>query len=103
MRIEWSEIAFDDLSNIQDYIAKDAPYYADQFIDKLMTATEKLSDHPRIGREVPEAEYDPDIRELIFHSYRIIYQINADHILVVAVIHGSRDLVNVEIKPWDIV
>ena len=44
MRIEWSEIAFDDLSNIQDYIAKDSPYYADQFIDKLMVATEKLSD-----------------------------------------------------------
>jgi len=58
---------------------------------------------PRIGREVPESEYDPDIRELIFHSYRIIYQINPEHILIVAVIHGSRDLINVEIKPWDIV
>lgn len=103
MKIEWSEPAFDDLSNIQDYIAKDSPYYAYQFIDKLMDATEKLTDHPRIGRKVPEAGDIPNIRELIFHSYRIIYQINPDQILIIAVIHGSRDLVNMKAKPWDIV
>ena len=55
MAIEWSQVAFDDVLAIRDYIALDSPFYADQFIDKLMSATEKLSEHPEIGRLVPEA------------------------------------------------
>ena len=65
-------MAFDDVLAIRDYIAADAPFYADQFIDQLMAAADKLADHPEIGRQVPEAD-DLGIRELIFHSYRIIY------------------------------
>lgn len=74
MRVEWSEVAFEDLKGICDYIAKDAPFYADQFIDKLMSATDKLADFPEIGRRVPEADDGGEnLRELIFHAYRIMY------------------------------
>jgi plasmid stabilization system protein ParE len=44
VRIRWSKIAFEDLISIRDYIAKDIPSYAGQFIDKLMSATDKLAD-----------------------------------------------------------
>lgn len=77
MEIEWSQVAFDDVLAIRDYIALDSPFYADQFIKKLMSATEKLSEHPEIGRLVPEAD-NPEIRELIFHSYRIMYLLKQD-------------------------
>lgn len=106
MRIEWSEIAFEDLEGIRDYIAKDAPFYADQFIDKLMSATDKLKDFPEIGRRVPEAEDDAEnIRELIFHAYRIMYQVNQpeDFVLIVTVVHGSRNIAGQEPKPWEII
>ena len=104
MEIEWSQVAFDDVLAIRDYIANDAPFYADLFIDKLIAATEKLADHPEIGRLVPEAD-NHNIRELIFHSYRIIYSLRQDtkQILIVTVVHGSRDVEGQEPKPWEIV
>ncbi|MGE3298261.1 MAG: type II toxin-antitoxin system RelE/ParE family toxin [Porticoccaceae bacterium] len=110
MHIEWSEIAVEDLAGIQRYIGKDAPYYADQFIDRLISATDKLADFPELwpelGRRVPETGKDAErIRELIFHGYRIIYQVDqtAHQVLIVTVVHGSRDLAAQEPKPWEIV
>ena len=35
---------------------------------------------------------DPDYRERFVHKYRIIYRVESDHILIAAVIHGSRHL-----------
>jgi toxin ParE1/3/4 len=88
VQIEWSQVAFDDVLAIRDYIAADTPFYADQFIDRLMAATEKLADHPQIGRPVPEAD-DLGIRELIFHSYRIMYLVRIS--AIVTVYFGHRD------------
>jgi plasmid stabilization system protein ParE len=106
VRIEWSDVAFEDLAGIQDYIAKDVPFYADQFIEKLMSATRNLTIFPEMGRQVPEAdEDDGDIRELIFHSYRIMYRINQQKgfVLIVTVVHSSRDIAGQEPKPWVII
>ena len=35
---------------------------------------------------------DPSIRELLAYSYRIIYTVNQEEVLVAAVIHGKRNL-----------
>ena len=99
MRIEWTEPALDDLTGIQAYIAKDSPLYARQFIERIFDAAEGLADHPDRGRKVPEAEGREDIRELILQGYRIIYWRQADQAAILAVIHGSRDLANMD-KPW---
>jgi len=56
---------------------------------------------PNIGRKVLEAE-DPDVRELIFHNYRIIYRIRGKEIQIVAIIHAARDLNLLPEKPWEI-
>ncbi|MCP4487878.1 MAG: type II toxin-antitoxin system RelE/ParE family toxin [Gammaproteobacteria bacterium] len=100
MKIQWSEVAEADIDDIYDYIARDVPYYAELFADKLIEAVDKLEEHPEIGRCVPEAEGRKDIRELILQRYRIIYQVKAESIYIVAVIHGSRDLAGQEVKPW---
>lgn len=42
-----------------------------------------------MGRVVPELG-DESIRERFVYSYRIIYQIEKERILIVAVIHGKR-------------
>ena len=47
-----------------------------------------------IGRIVPEVG-DETIRERFVYSYRLVYRIEPDRILVVAVIHGKRLLENV--------
>lgn len=100
MRIRWSRRARIDLRDIRESIAKDSSSDAKQFVEKIMTATEKLIDHPRLGRKVPEAEQD-HIRELLFRNYRIIYLIRSDHLSIVTVIHGNRDVMQWETKPWE--
>lgn len=101
MIVEWTEPALDDLEGIRDFIATDSPHYARLFCDKITAAVEKLEDFPRIGRFVPEAQRD-DVRELIFQSYRIVYQISSEQVLILAVVHGRRDSSNPGSNPWDI-
>lgn len=103
MRIRWSEIAEADLDQLYDYIARDVPFYAEQFVDRLIEAVSVLRDHPRLGRRIPEAEGHEDVRELIFQGYRVIYLLESDQIHILTVIHGSRDLAGQEKKPWEVV
>jgi toxin ParE1/3/4 len=101
MAVEWSARAHTDLRELRAYIAHDSPHYARQFVEKILKAVEALTDHPQIGRKVPEADRD-DIRELIFQNYRIIYRIKSEHVYIVTVLHGSRDLGGQAPKPWDV-
>ena len=103
MKIAWSDVAEADLDDLYDYIARDVLYYAEQFIDKLIDAVATLSDHPKIGRRVPEADDREDVRELIFHSYRIIYLLESEQAHILTVIHCSRDLTRQAVKPWEVV
>jgi len=102
MRIAWSDVAEADLDELYDYIARDVPYYAEQFVDRLIDAVGALKDHPKLGRRVPEAEEREDVRELIFQGYRIIYLVETGRAHILTVIHGSRDLAGQAAKPWDI-
>jgi len=103
MRVEWTEPALADLTHTRDYIAQDSPIYAEQLVRRVFTATDKLLDFPRIGREVREASDVPEeVRELIHQGYRIVYWIVVDRIQILAVIHGTRDITNIERKPWDV-
>ncbi len=102
MKIIWTEPAVDDLEAIHNYIEKDSEIYAISFIEKIFDAIDKLADFPKIGRKVPEAN-NPDVREILFQNYRIIYRIHHDSIQIIAVIHGSRDINKWRQKPWEII
>ena len=102
MVIEWSYRARTDLRDLKAYIAKDSPYYAQRFIERIIAAVEKLIPFPKIGRSVPEAEDRDDVRELIFQGYRIIYCTLPERVVIVTILHGSLDLVTKEPKPWDV-
>ena len=99
MKLYWSDVAEADLDDIHDYIARDVPYYAELFVDRLIEATDKLEAHPRIGRRVPEAAGQRDeIRELIVYGYRIIYRVAGEDIHILSVVHGSQDLAALRLK-----
>ena len=100
--IDWSMVAVEDLSNIRDYIARDAPMYGQQFVEKILAAVEKLAEFPLLGRQVPEAN-DAEIRELLFQSYRILYRVeaSAQRVLILAVVHGRRSLEGDGEQPWE--
>jgi len=50
---------------------------------------------------VPEEPERRGLRELLVQSYRLIYLVETDRILVATVLHGSRDLPRLEPKPWE--
>ena len=101
MRIRWSDVARADVLALREYIARDSPYYARRFTERLVESVRTLRDFPRIGRQVPEADRE-DIRELIFHAYRIIYPVEDQQVTILTVVHGSRDLGRRSPPPWEL-
>ena len=89
--VRWSVPAKRDLRQIYNYIAADSRYYARQVVEKIVSKSEILEDFPEIGRIVPEIG-EPDVRELFVYSYRLIYEVGQDDVMILAVIHGRRDL-----------
>jgi plasmid stabilization system protein ParE len=55
----------------------------------LFEAPLPLIKFPHLGRVVPETNTET-IRELFVHEYRLMYEIAATEIHVLAIIHGRR-------------
>jgi plasmid stabilization system protein ParE len=90
MIVRWSREAGENLVDIEEFIARDSLERAIRFVDALIDHAEAiLSDTPRSGRTVPEAG-NPDIRELIYRAYRIVYRLNCDCIEILTVFEGHR-------------
>jgi toxin ParE1/3/4 len=87
--VNWTEPAWNDLSEIADYIAKDSEYYAAAFVQEVKDAAASLADFAERGQVVPEWD-DPSIRELLIKSYRLIYQISSQGVAILTLIHGAR-------------
>lgn len=88
--VRWSIPAKNDLKQIFDYILKDSKHYADKVTYDIIERSESLQDFPQMGRMVPEIE-DPSIREVLIHSYRLIYKTLPGEIEVLALVHSKRD------------
>ena len=90
VRVKWTYIALENLNDIGNYIGKDNVKYAKIVVRNLFTSTNLLKRNPRLGRMVLEFN-NPNIRELIRGSYRIIYRIvDERRIDVVTVHHAAR-------------
>lgn len=88
-RVSWSPEALDDVDAIAAYIAKDSPYYASAVVQKILDVAQSLGQFPNVGPIVPEIG-EPEFRERFVYSYRVIYRVMAEQVIVVAVIHGRR-------------
>jgi len=88
-RLAWSPEAIEDIEAIASYIERDSLWYARAVVAKIVETAEAIPDHPELGRIVPEID-DRSIRERFVHSYRIIYRIEQERILVATIVHGSR-------------
>lgn len=82
-----------DLDDIWYYIAINSGSIeiADRFIDSLTHRFYLLSNHPHIGRRRDE-ELSPGIRSFPVREYIILYKLLNDEVLIVRVLHGSREI-----------
>lgn len=88
-RVSWSPEAIEDVEAIATYISRDSQFYASAVVKKILTTAGKIGQFPHIGSIVPEIS-DQVIRERFVYSYRIIYRVLENEVMIVAVIHGRR-------------
>jgi len=91
MRIQWSPLAVDRVSEIADYIAQDDPLAADKWVRSVFDRVKQVKNFSKSGRYVPEINRR-DIRELVYGNYRIIYRIETRAVSVLTVRHFKQIL-----------
>lgn len=89
-RLKFTRLAREDFLEIGDYIAKDNPIAALDFVHRLQERCTLLTDHPGSGRKRDEIE--PAMRSATEGDYVIFYRALPDGIEVIRIIHSKRDL-----------
>lgn len=88
-KVVWSIDAHNDLIEIYNYISKDSLYYAIKTISKITEKAEILYYFPYMGKKFLYFR-DEEYRELVYKSYKIIYEIDSSTIYIHRVWHSAR-------------
>lgn len=89
MKIRWSPLAIERVTEIGDYIATEYPQTALRIVKEIIESVARLQQFPKSGRIVPEFD-NPYIREVIHAPYRILYQEYNDAVEILTVIHSRQ-------------
>jgi plasmid stabilization system protein ParE len=90
-RVEVSESAYADLRSIKAHIAADNPRAADRWLAGVERLIAALGTFPFAFEIIPEAkELSVDYRQKLFGSYRIIYVVKENRVIIMRVIHAAR-------------
>lgn len=91
MNLRISPGADADLEAIWEYIARDNAAAADRVEDALHAAMRMLVENPGLGHTRPDVA-NPAYRFWTVKPYIIAYRVEADTLIVVRVVHGTRDI-----------
>ncbi len=92
--VKWIASARQDVLEIVDYIASDAPINAAKILERLEARAASLNRFPERGRVTPELRHlgISSIKELIENPWRIVYEYSGSEVLIVGVFDSRRDL-----------
>jgi plasmid stabilization system protein ParE len=90
VRLNWTEIALNDINEIYDFIAKDSKFYAKNVVGAIRKKVKIVKKYPKIGRIIPEINIE-NYREIFQWNYRIMYKIIGEDIYILSIYHGARD------------
>jgi plasmid stabilization system protein ParE len=77
------------LDDVVSYIAQDSRPAAERLLIQALEAASSLDVFSERGRLVPELD-QPNVRQLLVHRYRLIYEVTPDEVQVLAFVHGAR-------------
>ncbi len=88
MKIEWVRLAWIDLEEAIDFIARDKPEAARKTAKRILEAVQVLAEHPGAGR----AGRVPGTRELVIDGTPFIlpYRVRDNAVQILRVLHASR-------------
>ncbi len=87
MKLKWTRLALQDLRHLHEYIADDNPSAASRMVTRMQEATERLKNHPQMGRPGRVQ----GTRELVIAGspYVVVYILGDTEIQIVAIIHSA--------------
>ncbi|MFQ5455448.1 MAG: type II toxin-antitoxin system RelE/ParE family toxin [Nitrospirota bacterium] len=91
MKIVWSPLAIERVSEIAQYIAQDSPKEAAKWVDIVFKKVKRLKNFPKGGWKVPETKR-MDIQEILYDNYKIICKISPNNVSILTVRHGKQIL-----------
>jgi plasmid stabilization system protein ParE len=97
MKIIWSPLSVDRMTEISEYIAEDNPDASIKWVESIFEIIDRLKQFPESGRIVPEID-KPHIREIIQGNYRIIYKVRQEEIFILTVRHFKQILPSEEVN-----
>lgn len=88
--IEFSSIANFDITDIWEYIFLYDTESADIFFSQINERIDELEEFPFMGAK--RDDLTDDARFLVFKKYNIIYEVQENLVLILRVLHGSREI-----------
>ena len=90
-RVRWSPSAENALDEAIAFVFKESPSTAQRLLEEVLTAAASLSTLSDRGSHVPEVE-DPSVRQLLCNPYRVIYRVDEDEVVILALLHQRQDV-----------
>ena len=99
-RVTWAIPAARDVHDIVDRLASESRTAALRFVDRVDHAVRELESALGLGRIVPELDRHGVrlYRELILSPWRVVYRYERDHVYVLVVIDGRRNVEDVLLR-----
>ncbi|MEQ8478875.1 type II toxin-antitoxin system RelE/ParE family toxin [Fulvivirga sp.] len=93
VKVIWSKRAFSQLERNIKYIKEEQGVsYAETVLNKILSASSLLAGTPKMGPIEPLLEHKKsEYRFILVWSYKIIYRVTSDRVLISRVFHTSRN------------
>lgn len=90
MIVVLSHAAEADLEQIGDYIARDNPMRAANFVQEILVRCRHLAEMPEACPLVPRYEAN-GIRRLVHGRYLVFYRVMRDQVQILHILNGAQD------------
>jgi plasmid stabilization system protein ParE len=83
--------ALDDLDDLLAFFARESPASAEHLLESVHEALASLGEFPLrfpIAEESPE--WNREVRSMLVHRYRVLYEVRRSNVMVLRIVHGHR-------------
>jgi plasmid stabilization system protein ParE len=88
----WTDNAISHITEFIDNAKIDTEETAKSYMRKLVDYTDILETMPEIGKNMEYIIFNYEIRQMIYKKHRIIYHINGNDVVILAVLHTKLDI-----------
>jgi toxin ParE1/3/4 len=90
MKIIVSDEADNDLMQIFSYLSQRSPQATQSLLDEINRRFVNLESFPLLG--APRPDLGQDVRSAVVSPYMVLYAVRRDHVTILRVLHGGRDI-----------